>query len=103
MGEIVIVTYQPKAGQAEALDALVRDHVPTLRALGLATDRAPILMRAADGAVLEVFEWVEGGSARAHGVPEVLALWERFSSACDFTTLRDIPESADMFATFKPL
>lgn len=102
MGEIVIVAYRPKPGQDAALAALVRDHVQTLHGFGLVTDRAPIIMRGADGAILEVFEWVEGGSARAHSVPEVLALWERFSAACTFATLREIPETAETFATFKP-
>ena len=47
---------------------LVRNHLPPLRAEGLVTDRAPILMRTADGTVVEIFEWVsQEAIAGAHG------------------------------------
>ena len=57
MPRLFIAAYRPKAGQHHALLALVRDHVPTLRRLGLATGRPATAMRAADGTVLEVFDW----------------------------------------------
>ena len=43
--EIVIAMYRPKEGKAEALRALVEGHVSLLRERGLATPRAPIVMR----------------------------------------------------------
>ena len=43
--------------------------------LGLATDRAPFVMQAADGSIVEVFEWASADAVtRAHHDAEVLAL-----------------------------
>jgi hypothetical protein len=103
MGEIVIAVYRPKPGQAEALAAEVRAHVPDLRAWGLATERPATAMRARDGTILEVFEWRDGGIEAAHKDPRVLAMWERFGAACDMISLRDVAETAQLFAGFAPL
>lgn len=48
MGSIVVCGYRPKPGQPEALRALVREHVASLRSIGLVTDRVPITMEAED-------------------------------------------------------
>lgn len=103
MGDMVIVAYRPKPGQDEALLALTRAHVPDLRRLGLATDRKALAMRAADGTIVEVFEWAEGAIARAHEHPEVQAMWGRYAEACDYVSLKNLPEAAMMFAQFVPV
>ena len=51
MGVMVIVAYRPRPGKAELLLDLTREHVPILRAQGLATDRPAYAMRAADGTI----------------------------------------------------
>lgn len=67
MGRFVIVAFKPKPGQEEALLAEIRQHVPTLRAEGLATGRPAYVMRAGDGTLVEVFEWVsEEAIQQAH-------------------------------------
>lgn len=100
----VIVQYRPKAGQAQALLALVRGHVPALRRLGLATDRAPYVMQAADGSLIEVFEWASAAAIEeAHTHPEVQALWAAFGHACDYVPLNSLPEATQMFAEFSSL
>jgi hypothetical protein len=103
MGDMVIVAYRPKPGQEAALLALLRDHLPFLRRLGLATARPPMAMRGADGVIVEVFEWAPGAIASAHENPEVLALWGRYAAVCDYVPLRDLPETGEMFATFAPI
>ena len=103
MGDIVIVAYRPHAGREAALAALVADHVPHLRRLGLATDRPEMAMRAADGTIVEVFEWREGGVEAAHAMPEIQEMWADFAAVCRYTPLRDVPEAAAIFATFQPL
>ena len=102
-GEMVIVGYRPHPGQAAELERLVADHVPILRRLGLATDRPALAMRAADGTVIEVFEWQPGGIERAHADPQAGALWARFAAVCDYVPLRELPEFGAMFALFTPL
>jgi hypothetical protein len=103
MGTMTIVAYRPKAGREAELESLVREHAPYLRNLGLVTNRPATAMRGRDGTVVEVFEWVEGGTTAAHANPKVRALWERFGRACDYVPLRELPEAAEMFAGFSPI
>jgi len=104
MGRSVIVAYTPKPGRAEALLAAVRKHLPVLRAEGLVTERPAHVMRAADGTVVEVFEWRSAEAiARAHQSPAVQALWEEFAAACDFRTLSGLAEAGQLFAEFDSL
>lgn len=104
MGVVVIARYVPKQGMESVLRAAIGDHVPVLRAAGLATDRRPIVMRAADGSYLEVFEWVSADAIdEAHDHPDVQALWERFESSCEYAPLGDLDEVQDLFAGFEPV
>ncbi len=101
MGRIVIAVYRPKPGQEAALMAAVSDHLKILRQEGLVTDREPTVMRAEDGTVLEVFEWVSDAAVEAaHANPAVGALWARFEVACNYVRLADLHESQAPFATF---
>lgn len=103
MGDMVIVAYRPKPGQEETLLQLTREHVPALRDLGFATDRATLAMTNKDGVVVEVFEWADGAVGKAHHHPAVQAMWGRYEKACDYVPLESLPEAKDLFATFKPI
>lgn len=100
----VIAAYRPRPGrQAELLD-LVRGHVPTLQRLGLATDRAPFSMQAADGTFVEVFEWSSPAAIEAaHSHPEAQKLWQAFGAACEYVHLSQLAEAQGLFAEFAPL
>jgi hypothetical protein len=103
-GQISVAVYRAKAGHERALLRVIEDRLPLLRRLGLATDREHVLMRAGDGAIIEVSEWSsEDAIARAHEAPEVLALWARFDAVCDFVELNRLAECAGLFATFEAL
>ena len=79
MGSISVACYKPRPGREEALMELVRNHLPPLRAQGLVTERTPIVMRTADGTIVEIFEWVsQEAIAGAHKNPAVLDLEETF-------------------------
>src|SRR6267378_8200956 len=101
---IVIVAYRPKPGkESETLD-LVRSRVPTLRKEGLVTDRAPIIMRARDGTIIEVSEWKSQEAIdAAHKNPNVLAMWNKFFAVCDCVPLNTLAEAKEMFAGFEPI
>ena len=100
----VIACYRPKPGQEAVLLDLVRSHVPVLRRLGLATDRAPYSMRAADGTLVEVFEWTSAKAiAAAHEHPEVHAMWAAFGAACTYVKVSELTEALQLFAEFTPL
>jgi len=101
---LVIVAYRPKPGKDAVLLAEVRDHVHLLRSEGLATDRPATVMRAKDGAIIEVFEWASPAAiAEAHSNPRVQAMWGRFAACCDYAPLNTLFESADLFAEFEPV
>jgi quinol monooxygenase YgiN len=104
MGRIVIACYRPKPGQQEALRALIRDHVATLRKQKLVTDRAPITMEARDGTIVEVFEWVSKAAIEAaHENLAVLAMWKEYEAVCDYVPLDAVPEAAELFSEFTPI
>ena len=101
---LVIVAYRPKPGKTDILLAEVRDHVHLLRSEGLATDRPSTVMRAKDGAIIEVFEWASPAAIEeAHGNPRIQAMWSRFAACCDTVPLNTLFESADLFAEFEPV
>jgi len=100
---LVVVAYKPKPGKGEELLQLTREHVPLLRKEGLATDRPVVAGKAADGTIVEVFEWAPGGVERAHSNPVVLKLWERYAAACEIVPLNQLAESSTMFASFAPI
>ena len=101
MGRIVIVAYKPKRGKAENLKQLTKTHVPRLRQEGLVTNREPIIMEAADGTIIEVFEWLNAAAIeQAHQNKVVHQLWAEYAEVCDYVPLNALTEAADMFATF---
>jgi quinol monooxygenase YgiN len=100
----VIVAYRPKPGEEEALLPLVRERVPTLRQEGLVTERAPVIMRAKDGTIIEVSEWKSREAIdAAHQNPNVLAMWNKFFAICDCVPLNTLAEAKEMFAGFEPV
>ncbi len=104
MGSLVIACYKPRPGKEAELLALVGDHLPPLRAEGLVTDRAPIVMRAADGTLIEVFEWnSQDAIAQAHKNPAVQALWKRFEAVCSYETPANLAEFQTLFSHFEPV
>ena len=103
-GVVVIVAYRPKTGQEDATLEIVRERVPFLRKEGLVTDRAPVIMRARDGTIIEVSEWKSREAIdAAHKNPNVRALWNRFFAVCDCVPLKSLAEAEEMFAGFEPI
>jgi quinol monooxygenase YgiN len=101
MGRIVIVAYKPKPGKAAALKELTKTHVPRLKAEGLVTNREAIIMEAADGTVVEVFEWLSADAIRqAHANPVVHQLWAEYAEVCEYINLGSLAEAGNMFAEF---
>ena len=102
MGVTVMALFRPKPGKDGDLMACMRDHLPILRTQGLATDRPTTVLRAKDGTLVEIFEWVSQAAIdAAHANPAVLALWKRYADCCDYVTLADLPEARAMFPGFE--
>lgn len=104
MGIMVIAAYRPKSNKAGELFELMKTHLPILRSQNLVADRPSYAMRAADGTILEIFEWKSRQAIeQAHSNAAVLAMWEQFAAVCDYVPLHSIKESGDMFASFDPI
>jgi hypothetical protein len=101
---MVIAIYRPKAGQQQALLDVVRTHMPVLRKQGLATARPAQVLRASDGTLLEIFEWVsEEAVERALHEPAEQTLWVRYGQVSDFGSLASLPGAQEPFAHFEPV
>lgn len=104
MGKIVIACYRPRPGKEEALRALMRQHVPTLRGAELLTSREAVTMTASDGTVVEVFEWASAEAVdRAHQHPAVQELWQKLSEVCDYVPVSQVREASELYSEFSPL
>lgn len=102
MGIMVMALFRPKPGKDADLMACMRDHLPILRAQGLATDRPTTILRAKDGTLVEIFEWVSQAAIdEAHRNAEVGKLWGRYAACCDYATLADLAEAREMFPGFE--
>lgn len=102
MGRITIAVYRPKKGREAELDRLVKAHLPVLRKEGLVTGRVPVVMKAADQTVVEVFEWKSKEAiSLAHSNAAVLKMWESFNEVCDYLPPVSVPEFQNMFAEFE--
>jgi quinol monooxygenase YgiN len=103
-GQIVIAAYRPKRGKEQQLLNLVKEHVPKLRNLELATNRVPIIMQAADGTILEIFEWVSAEAIeQAHNHPAVHIMWAEFEAVCAYETPANLAEFRELFPGFTAL
>jgi len=104
MGVMVIAAFRPLPGKEREMEEVVRGHVEVLRGLGLATQRPRVAMRAGDGTMVEVFEWVsEEAIEAAHRHPVVREMWKQFEAACTNVRLADLKESGKMFPGFEPV
>lgn len=103
-GVVVICAYKPKPGKEEDLISIVKEHVPVLRSINLATGRAPQIMKAGDGTIVEVFEWVSSKAIEeAHKNPVVLDMWKKFDDCSSPVNLADLDESKHPYSDFEPI
>lgn len=104
MGRFVIAAFRPRPGQAAELLGVVSRHWDLLRSQGLVTSRPRQVMQAADGTVVEVFEWASPEAiGQAHHNAAVQALWAEFEQASEVVPLAALAESSRPFAEFTPL
>jgi len=104
MGRITIAVYRPIAGKEAELLELIDSHMPILKQEGLITDRKPYVMKAADGTIVEIFEWKSPAAIEAaHKNPQVAKLWERFGAVCEYLPPVKVTEFNNLFSEFEPI
>jgi quinol monooxygenase YgiN len=102
MGRFVIAAFKPKPGMQDQLLAVVARNWRVLRAERLVSDKPSHVMRATDGTIVEVVEWVSAEAVeRAQGNAAVQALWDEFSAACEYIPVASLAESQHMFSEFE--
>ncbi|TVS07948.1 MAG: hypothetical protein EA423_02780 [Phycisphaerales bacterium] len=103
MGVISMAVYRPRPGREEELRALIRERPPIMRRLGYLTEREHLVLKAADGTLFELSEWVSREAIdRAHGDPEVLAMWAKFDEVCEYLAPAAVEGMDAPFPTFEP-
>lgn len=101
---LVICAYKPHPGKENALLEVVKEHVPILQSLGLATSRPAHIMRSQDGTIVEVFEWAsQKAIGDAHNDPTVLEMWKRFDDASKPVPVGELAESKHVYSDFEPV
>ena len=104
MGRVVIACYRPKPGKESELEKLVKSHYDRLLKENLVTERRPIILRAANNSLVEVFEWKSKEAIEsAHSSASVQKMWEEFSAVCDYETAANLSEFQQLFSEFEPL
>jgi hypothetical protein len=104
MGILVICSYRPHPGHEDEARLLMQGHVPLLRSHDLITAREAVQGAAADGTLVEIFEWQSVEKSRgAPGIAEIGAHWKAMSEVLDFVPLSQVPEAQHPFAHFTPL
>lgn len=99
---LAFACYKAKPGQEEALMSLVERHLPTLRELGLATNKENYLAKSSDGRIIEVFEWASADAiSAAHQHPAISDIWEKMTLIADFLPINSLPEANNPFASFE--
>ena len=93
----------PVQGKEKELDQLMAKHLEILRKEELVTGRDSIIMRAANGAVVEVLEWKSKAAIdSAHTNPVVQKMWADYSKVCEYIPIGDLNESKNLFSEFTP-
>lgn len=102
MGRVVIVCYVPFAGKEDRLEIIVRDHFDVLGREGLVTDRKPVILRAINNTIVEIFEWKSKEAIdAAHKNANVLKLWEQLNAVCTYGVPADMEEFNQLFSEFE--
>ena len=82
----------------------MKTHLPILLQQGLVREKESFIMEAADGTIIEVFEWLsEDAIAKAHSNPAVLEMWGKYAEVCDYIPAGNVAEIDILFSGFKPL
>ena len=104
MEKIVFIGYKPFTGKEAELAALLEIHWQTLKIESLVTDRRPIIVKAEDETVIEVFGWKSKEAMDlAHSNKIVLDMWNEFSKVCEYVPVGELTEVKELFSEFKPL
>jgi predicted enzyme related to lactoylglutathione lyase/quinol monooxygenase YgiN len=101
-GCVVIGTYRPKQGKDQELLALLDQSFHALRASDLLGYYPRSVLKAAEGAYLEIFEWMSPDSMdQAMKDQSIQAVWKKIGDICEMLPISSLKEAAKPFAEFE--
>lgn len=104
MERIVIVGYKPFPGKELELTNLAKTHWEILHRENLVSDRQPIIAKASDGTVIEVFGWKSKDAIEAaHANKAVQNLWKQYAEVCEYIPISTVDECQHLFSEFTPM
>ncbi|MEE3197135.1 MAG: hypothetical protein VX225_01605 [Pseudomonadota bacterium] len=88
MPNTVICHYRVASGNEVSFESLLRRHWSILRSFDLVTDDPSKVFKGEETdsnnpIYFEIFEWRDGGSEKAHEVPDLVDLWEQMEGLCE--------------------
>ncbi|HEX5170271.1 MAG TPA: hypothetical protein VFW11_13930 [Cyclobacteriaceae bacterium] len=104
MPRIGFVLYHPRKGKEDELVSMIQTHFPFLRREGFITERKVVGMKAKDGSIMVVFEWMTSDAideASTHS--GIQKLWTQVSKISDFGKPGTVKELHQVFPDFEAL
>ncbi|MWC29741.1 hypothetical protein GON22_16740 [Paenibacillus sp. MMS18-CY102] len=99
-----IALYRPHPGKEQELRQIVKEHEPALRQEGLIADHPLTRVEAADGTIIEMFEWKSAEAMhQAHKSTVVWPIWERMMAVAEMANLGSLQEANQPFPNFRRL
>ena len=100
--QLAFAMYKPNEGKEGDLKEILKEHLPLLREFELISDKETYTIKATDGTIIEIFEWLsEETKAIAHQHPATRQLWGRMMAICTFPAMRDLDEGKRSFPDFQ--
>ena len=104
MSKVGVILYRPRKGKEEELLKHIRAAFPMLRRNGFLTERKIFGMKAKDGRILVVFEWIsEDAFDKAGAHPEVQEYWMEADRISSFDKPASLPEFQRTLPEFEAL
>lgn len=101
----VFALYRPtnEDNQSKVVEIL-KKQILTLRKYELIKDTSAYLLQSENGTIIQIWEWQSKRAMKvAHEHPAIRTIWGEMHGICEFTSLKDLPESATRFPAFKIL
>lgn len=100
--KLAFAMYKPNEGKENELKEILKEHLPILKEYGLISAKETYTIRAKDGTIIEIFEWLsEEAKVIAHQHPAMRQLWGRMMAICTFPAMQDLDESKKSFPNFE--
>lgn len=101
---VVVAGYRPMPGCSRELEDLVRTHHPILAKEGLATKRAPMILRGQDGTLIEIYEVTPAYSKESTASnPRVMEVWRMMDDICTYVPAGRLDDLHTLFSEMELL